>query len=325
MPRVLITGAAGFIGMHTSIRFLREGWDVIGLDNINDYYSTKLKKDRLSNITQIANERDSVFKFYCADLNSNIWQEFDDLEITVLIHLAAQAGVRHSLINPRAYIEANILGFQSVLEFVEKHSIEKFIYASSSSVYGQSSKQPFNENEGCGHPESYYAATKRANELMAHSYYRTKQINSIGLRFFTVYGPWGRPDMAPHIFIQAAFQKAAINVFNHGNQMRDFTYIDDIVEGITKLVKENTNTTGALVLNIGKGKPDSLMDFIKIIEFYTERKLNKKFIEAQVGDVKHTCADTNMLKRLIGYTPEINLDYGIMKYVDWFKNYYQED
>ena len=200
MPRVLITGAAGFIGMHTSIRFLKEGWDVIGIDNLNNYYSVSLKKDRLKQIKLSSDKFDKEFLFYQEDLNSDIWDEFDNFKIDSLVHLAAQAGVRYSIENPKAYLESNILGFQKVIEFILKNKIYPFLYASSSSVYGKNSKQPFNENEPCNSPESYYAATKRANELMAHSYSKTHNLKSIGLRFFTVYGPWGRPDMAPMLF-----------------------------------------------------------------------------------------------------------------------------
>ena len=214
MP-ILVTGAAGFIGMHTSIRFLRDGWDVVGLDNFNDYYSVKLKEARAEEVSKQASILGRKFDLYREDLNSDIWTRLVGLNIEIVVHLAAQAGVRYSLENPRAYINSNILGFQSVLDFVETMNIQKFVYASSSSVYGKLSIQPFNELEPCTKPESYYAATKQANELMSYSYYQTKGITSIGLRFFTVYGPWGRPDMAPFIFTKAALSGSEIRVFNN--------------------------------------------------------------------------------------------------------------
>lgn len=266
MPRVLITGAAGFIGMHTSIRFLKEGWDVIGIDNLNNYYSVSLKKDRLKQIKLSSDKFDKEFLFYQEDLNSDIWDEFDNFKIDSLVHLAAQAGVRYSIENPRAYLESNILGFQKVIEFVLKNKIYPFLYASSSSVYGKNSKQPFNESEPCNSPESYYAATKRANELMAYSYSKTHNLKSIGLRFFTVYGPWGRPDIAPMLFAHAAFKNTAIDVFNYGRQKRDFTYLDDIVEGIYAIVIKGNQEIDNLLINIGNGSPVGLLDFISIIE-----------------------------------------------------------
>ena len=215
---VLITGAAGFIGMHASIRFLKEGWDVVGLDNMNDYYSVELKQNRVENIRVLAEELGRSFEMYEADLNSDVWKKLEYFDFEAIVHLAAQAGVRYSLENPRAYLESNILGFQSVLEFVSKTGIDRFVYASSSSVYGKNSIQPFTENAACDSPESYYASTKRANELMAKSYFNTQGVNSIGLRFFTVYGPWGRPDMAPMLFAKAGMNNKTIKVFNHGRR-----------------------------------------------------------------------------------------------------------
>jgi UDP-glucuronate 4-epimerase len=324
MPRVLITGAAGFIGMHTSIRFLREGWDVIGLDNMNDYYSVVLKRDRLKEVVNEAMKLGRSFEMFEADLNSTVWERLGSYNFEATIHLAAQAGVRYSLENPRAYIDSNILGFQSVLEFVESQSIQSFVYASSSSVYGKSSEQPFYENQACNNPESYYAATKKANELMAYSYYTTKQISSIGLRFFTVYGPWGRPDMAPYLFAKAAFRGDGINVFNHGNQKRDFTFIDDIIEGIFLSVANFKNVNGAEVFNIGCGSPTGLMDFITEIESATGRELKKTYVEAQLGDVEVTYADTQKLKSTFGYSPKIGLSEGISKFIEWFRLYHED-
>ena len=321
MPRILITGAAGFIGMHTSIRFLKEGWDVIGLDNLNDYYSVSLKEDRLKEIKKSSVEFDKEFLFYQEDLNSDIWDEFKNLKIDSLVHLAAQAGVRYSIENPRAYLESNILGFQKVIEFVLKKNVDRFLYASSSSVYGKNSEQPFSESEPCNSPESYYAATKRANELMAHSYSKTQGLKSIGLRFFTVYGPWGRPDMAPMLFAHAAFKKNTIEVFNYGKQKRDFTYVDDIIEGIYTLVIKDDYESDNLLMNIGNGSPVGLLDFISTIEKYS-CPIDKKMVAAQTGDVEVTYADTSLLSKTVGYKSKYNLDIGIQIFMNWFKNYY---
>lgn len=322
MPRVLITGAAGFIGMHTSIRFLKEGWDVVGLDNLNDYYSVKLKRDRLNEISNAVTKSTGTFEFFKADLNSNVWQELEPIDFNTIVHLAAQAGVRYSLENPRAYLESNILGFQSVLEFVSKQGIKKFIYASSSSVYGKNSPQPFTEKAACDSPESYYASTKRANELMAKSYFNTEGLSSIGLRFFTVYGPWGRPDMAPMLFAKAGSANKPIKVFNHGKQERDFTYIDDIVEGIFRLTSMENFPRQSLVCNIGYGAPVGLLDFISILEKGIGRELSKEFVDAQNGDVVSTYADTTLLESMVNYKPRISLGEGISLFMDWYNSYY---
>ena len=324
MPRVLITGAAGFIGMHTSIRFLREGWDVVGLDNMNDYYSVGLKRDRLKEITDKAKKSARGFEMFEADLNSNIWATLKTFDFAAVIHLAAQAGVRFSIENPKAYLESNIMGFQSVLEFVESQKIHRFIYASSSSVYGKSSNQPFSESEPCNEPESYYAATKKSNELMAYTYFKTKGVVSVGLRFFTVYGPWGRPDMAPMLFAHAAFNEKPIQVFNYGHQSRDFTYVDDIVEGIFRLIDMPIFPNAAEVCNIGNGHPVQLIDFIKHIETSTQTELEKEYVEEQKGDVAQTYADTSKLFELTGYSSVTNLAVGIQKFIDWYKEYYKQ-
>ena len=323
MPRVLITGAAGFIGMHTSIRFLREGWDVIGLDNMNDYYSVDLKRDRLAEIVKTANNLDKSFEMLEADLNSEVWEKFENIEFEATVHLAAQAGVRYSIENPRAYLESNILGFQSVLEFVSKKGIERLLYASSSSVYGKNSLQPFSEEAPCDSPESYYASTKRANELMAKSYFQTEGLSSIGLRFFTVYGPWGRPDMAPMLFAKAGSANETIKVFNHGKQERDFTYIDDIVEGIFLLTTMENFPNQSLVCNIGHGAPVGLMEFISLLEKSIGREFSKEFVDAQKGDVESTYADTTLLESKVNYRARVSLDQGIPLFVDWFKSYYK--
>ena len=323
MPRVLITGAAGFIGMHTSIRFLKEGWDVIGLDNLNDYYSVALKRNRLAEIVKTANNLDKAFEILEADLNSDVWGKFENIEFEAIVHLAAQAGVRYSIENPRAYLESNILGFQSVLEFVSKKGIERFLYASSSSVYGKNSSQPFSEKAPCDSPESYYASTKRANELMAKSLFHTEGLSSLGLRFFTVYGPWGRPDMAPMLFAKAGSSNQTIKVFNHGKQERDFTYVDDIVEGIVKLTTMENFPDQALVCNIGNGAPIGLMDFISILEKSMGIEFRKEFIDAQKGDVESTYADTTLLESLVDYKAKVGLEKGIPLFMDWYRSYFK--
>ena len=324
MPRVLITGAAGFIGMHTSIRFLREGWDVVGIDNINDYYSPNYKRKRLQLIEQVEKSLLSKFIFFEKDINSEVWKIFSEYHFDALIHLAAQAGVRYSIENPRAYLTSNITGFQAVLEFVEKKKIKNFLYASSSSVYGKSSRQPFTEEQDCNHPESYYAATKKTNELMAYAAFKTKDVSSLGLRFFTVYGPWGRPDMAPFLFAQAALNNGCIQVFNYGRQQRDFTYIDDIVEGVYRLAILK-DFKGAEVCNIGFGQPSSLETFINLIETEMGVTLDKKYVEAQPGDVEITYASTDKLKGLIDHVPKISLEHGISQFIDWFKSYHDRN
>ena len=325
MPRVLITGAAGFIGMHTSIRFLREGWDVVGLDNMNDYYSVALKRDRLAEIKAVATNVDLCFDMFEADLNSNVWEELKFFDYQAIIHLAAQAGVRYSIENPRAYLASNILGFQSVLEFVSRKGVKRFLYASSSSVYGKNSPQPFSETAACDSPESYYASTKKANELMAKSYFHTEGLSSIGLRFFTVYGPWGRPDMAPMLFTKAGFSNEGIKVFNHGNQKRDFTYIDDIVEGIFLLTTIEIFPKQSMVFNIGNGSPVALMDFISVLEKIIGKELHKEFVEAQKGDVESTYANISRLKSWVNYSPKTDIETGVNRFIEWFKSYHNYD
>ena len=323
MPRVLITGAAGFIGMHASVRFLQEGWDVVGIDNFNDYYPVDLKRDRLIELKFTASRLGRSFIMFEENLNSEVWLSLKSFDFNAIIHLAAQAGVRYSIENPRAYLESNILGFQSVLDFVAATDQKRFLYASSSSVYGKNSSQPFSESEACNSPESYYAATKRANELMAKSYFHTKGISSMGLRFFTVYGPWGRPDMAPMIFAKAGLSDRTIKVFNHGNQKRDFTYIDDIVEGIYLLATMTNFPYQAMVCNIGNGAPVGLMDFISTLEKSIGKKFDKDFIDAQNGDVESTYADTTLLKSLVSYKPLTGLDKGIPLFMEWYRSYYK--
>lgn len=333
--KVLVTGAAGFIGFHTSKELLKKGYHVIGLDNINNYYPISLKIDRLKElgIYVDVNDKNSLryearnFTFIYGDIvDKQLWQILNEYKIDKVIHLAAQAGVRYSLLNPDLYIDSNIVGFQNILEFCSKQSITGLLYASSSSVYGKNSAQPFSETDLCNQPESFYAATKRFNELAAYSYYKTKNVSSIGMRFFTVYGPWGRPDMAPMIFADAALNGRSVSVFNYGNQMRDFTYIDDVVKSVILLFEKmiDANYNGAEVINIGRGSPVSLMDFIELIEKYFKKELEKHFVEEQSGDVAITFADTTKLLNFISEFPYTNLDEGLKHFCYWYLDYYKK-
>jgi UDP-glucuronate 4-epimerase len=323
----LITGVAGFIGFHLAKALLNEGHSLIGVDNFNDYYDPQLKFDRLKQLgvsfdrNQLVFQRNHLTIFNAHIEDEKIWTDLEKFKIDRIIHLAAQAGVRHSLTNPMSYVNSNIIGFQRVIDFSVKQNVNDLIYASSSSVYGVNSSLPLNEEESCSQPESFYAATKRANELMAFSYYKTKKLKSLGLRFFTVYGPWGRPDMAPMLFANAATMNLPIKVFNNGNQRRDFTYIDDIVFAIIKCI--SIGLKEPIVLNIGRGSSVLLMDFIKEIEENFNVNLDKEFMSAQLGDVRETFADTSKLVELTGYTPQINLQEGIRRFADWYKGYYK--
>lgn len=315
---ILITGCAGFIGMHLTIKFIKNKFNVVGLDNENSYYDVDLKKARLANIESFDYPN---FKYIKCDLNDDkAWEEISKFNIVSVFHLAAQAGVRYSITNPWAYINSNILGFQKLLDYIVKNKIEDFFYASSSSVYGKTNQIPFNESNNCNKPESYYAATKLSNEMIAYAYSKTHNLKSVGLRFFTVYGPWGRPDMAPFLFVKAAFENKKIKVFNYGNQQRDFTYVDDIIHSIFLLYKNKIEIKSSTVYNIGNGLPVNLKEFIKIIEEETNSKLKKEYVEAQKGDVEITYADTSNLYSIIKFKPEINLRSGIRSFVNWYKN-----
>ena len=337
---VLITGAAGFIGASLCIKLLQSGLNVIGIDNVNDYYDINLKKDRLKSIDQVSNKVGSNWQFFLIDLIDThaISKLFKKFKFEVVINLAAQAGVRYSLINPSAYINSNLVGFGNILEAIRINEIENFIYASSSSVYGLSKKIPFSENDCVSHPISLYAATKSSNELMAHSYSHLYGIKSIGLRFFTVYGPWGRPDMAPMIFARSIYEKKPINVFNYGKMQRDFTYIDDVVESVFRCCfkpaeidisfnKENSKPSTSFaphrIFNVGNKTPINLLEFIEILEKYIGINAIKNFQPMQPGDVVKTYADTEMLEKWINFKPQTSLDIGIKKFIKWYSEYYK--
>jgi len=330
---ILVTGAAGFIGFHMVKKLNAQNLCVVGFDSLNDYYDVNLKKNRVralgietDNFTdfELHSTKNKLFHFFKGELESaQSWQLLQEaFEITSIIHLAAQAGVRYSLDQPRKYISANVLGFLNVLEFCRENNLKKLIYASSSSVYGMESQQPFSENEACDKPVSLYAATKKSNELMAFTYHHLYGIESIGLRFFTVYGPWGRPDMAPYLFTQAAFENKPIKVFNNGNQSRDFTYVDDIVNGIYQVYQQPEKIEGATVCNIGNGSPVSLMKFIEAIEIASGTLFEKQYMPAQPGDVAHTYADTSILKSTFDYNPSTDIHAGVAAFVKWYAEYY---
>jgi UDP-glucuronate 4-epimerase len=331
--QILVTGAAGFIGFHLVKELTNRGYEVIGVDNLNDYYDRKLKEDRISNV------KSSFFKFFQVDIanKKQIFNIFRNHNIKIVINLAAQAGVRYSLINPYAYIDSNIIGFTNILEACRDKGIEHLIYASSSSVYGANTKIPFSIHDHVDHPLSLYAATKRANELLAHTYSHLYGIPTTGLRFFTVYGPWGRPDMAYFSFSRDIMEGKTIKVFNYGKMSRDFTYIDDIVEGIVRLIhkppKPNQNWDGKnpdpsssyapyKIYNIGNNKPVELTKFIEILERLLGRKAKIEYLPMQAGDVHITYADISDLEREIGFKPTTSIEEGLEKFVNWFKSYY---
>lgn len=333
--KILVTGAAGFIGFHLS-RFLVEGGDdVVGLDNINSYYSQQLKFDRLQELgvpakaAQNYNEicesgKYSTFRFIRLNLEdrTNLPDFFKNFKFDKVINLAAQAGVRYSIENPQAYIDSNIVGFANLLECCRHSKVKHLIYASSSSVYGQNEKVPFSEEDNVDHPISLYAATKKSNELMAYTYSHLYDINTIGLRFFTVYGPWGRPDMAMFLFADAIRKGNTIKVFNQGDLERDFTYIDDIIDGVAKVVKNEKEGKKYSLYNIGNSKPVKLLDFIGEIEKQLGVEAKKEMLPMQAGDVNRTWADVDALKKNFGYNAQINVSEGVGKFIDWYKLYY---
>ena len=335
MSKILVTGAAGFIGAEVCLRLLERGDQVVGLDNLNDYYEVSLKEARLARFSG-----HSDFRFVKMNLEDRASIEglFEEEGFDKVVNLAAQAGVRYSLENPHAYVDSNIVGFVNILEGCRHHQIKHLVYASSSSVYGANETMPFSVHDNVDHPLSLYAASKKANELMAHSYAHLYQLPTTGLRFFTVYGPWGRPDMAPILFTKAILEGRAINIFNHGKMRRDFTYIDDIVEGVIRVLdstaEPNPAWTGMKpdpasskapwrIYNIGNSQPIALMDFIKAIEDALGIEAKKNFMPMQAGDVVATSADVQALMDDVGFKPDTPLKNGVKQFVDWYRSYYE--
>lgn len=326
--KILVTGAAGFIGFHVARRLLEAGHEVLGLDNVNDYYGPELKESRLEILQAFAE-----FKFYRSDLVNKAYIEeiFKTNDVHVVIHLAAQAGVRYSITNPDVYISSNIVGFFNVLEAIRAHPVKHFIYASSSSVYGGNKKVPFSEEDKVDQPISLYAATKKSNELMAHTYAHLYGIPSTGLRFFTVFGPWGRPDMALYKFAEKISNDEEIEIFNNGEMTRDFTYIDDVVESVNRLIPEvpakedeaGDHLVPHNIYNIGSNHPVNLLRYIESLEKAMGKTARKKFMPIQPGDVKDTYADVSPLVAKIKYSPSTPIDRGIDEFVKWFKEYKQ--
>ena len=333
--KILITGIAGFIGYHFAKMIVNNNVEVIGLDNINNYYQIGLKYDRLaalgiarkeimeSKLLQSVHHKN--LKFIKADIADSYEVErlFANEKFTHVVHLAAQAGVRYSFENPRAYVNSNLVGFANILESCKNHSVEHLVFASSSSVYGRSKQIPFSESDVVDNPVSFYAATKKSNELMAHTYSDAYGLQTTGLRFFTVYGPWGRPDMAPMLFANAMKEGKPIKVFNNGKMKRDFTYIDDVVEGIAKTMHyKNNENPPYQIFNIGNSTPVDLMDFISLMEKEMGVTVKKQMLPMQPGDLEVTYADTGKLVKLTGYKPKTELKNGIKLFIKWFSMYY---
>ncbi|MFK7900496.1 MAG: NAD-dependent epimerase [Cyclobacteriaceae bacterium] len=333
MKKILVTGAAGFIGFHLSKRLLKDGYKVVGIDDLNDYYDVELKKKRLAQLSS-----NKSFSFHKAQLQDKeaIHTLFEKERPQLVMNLAAQAGVRYSIENPYAYLDSNVTGYLNILEACRHYPVEHLVYASSSSVYGGNTKMPFSVNDSVDHPVSLYAATKKANELMAHTYSHLYNVPTTGLRFFTVYGPWGRPDMALFLFADAILKGEPIKVFNNGNMRRDFTYVDDIVEGIVRLLpkppvkNENwdakkadpaTSSAPYQVFNIGNNRPESLMRYIEILEENLGQVAKKDFLPLQPGDVPETYADVTALEDYVDFKPNTSLEDGIGEFVKWYKEY----
>ena len=335
MKRILVTGAAGFIGFHLCKRLITDGNQVIGLDNLNDYYDVRLKQARLAQLEQLPD-----FSFVKMGLEERepLHKLFESEKFDTVVNLAAQAGVRYSLTNPYAYIDSNISGFINILEGCRHHGVKHLVYASSSSVYGANTTMPFSVHHNVDHPMSLYAATKKANELMAHTYSSLYGIPTTGLRFFTVYGPWGRPDMAMFLFTKAILEGRPIDVFNHGKMRRDFTYVDDIVEGVVRVIgntpKPDSSWSGAepdpgtsfapyKIYNIGNNQPVELIRFIEVLEQCLGKKATKNLLPIQAGDVPATYADVDDLMNDVGFRPTTSIEDGIRKFVEWYRGYYQ--
>jgi UDP-glucuronate 4-epimerase len=337
--RVLVTGCAGFIGFHTAKRLLERGDAVVGFDVVNDYYDRRLKEARLAVLQQRGAELDAPYKFVRANLadSAAVQECFAAGPFDRMIHLAAQAGVRYSLEHPEAYVESNLVGFANVLEACRRHKVPHLTYASTSSVYGANTKLPFSEHDGVDHPLQFYAATKRANELMAHAYSHLFGLPSTGLRFFTVYGPWGRPDMALFIFTKSILEGRPINLFNYGRHVRDFTYIDDIVDGILRASDDiarpdpgwdsanpdpATSNAPFRIFNIGANRPVELMAYVEALEDALGKKAIKEFLPLQAGDVPVTISDISTTREAIGYSPAISIREGIGHFVKWYREYH---
>ncbi len=332
--KILVTGAAGFIGMHLSLRLLAAGHVVVGLDNLNDYYDVALKKARLARL-----EHDNQFAFHQIDLSDRAGMEalFAAEAFDCVINLAAQAGVRYSIENPHSYVDSNVTGFLHILEGCRHHNVGHLIYASSSSVYGLDEAMPFSEAQSTDHPMALYGATKKANEMMAHSYSNLYGLPTTGLRFFTVYGPWGRPDMALFLFTKAILAGEPIQIFNHGQMVRDFTFVDDIVEGIVRLVDKpaapapdfnaaqpdsGLSSKPYRIFNIGNSQPTPLMDYVTAVEDALGIEAIKEFQPMQAGDVKATNADTSRLDDWVGFKPNTPVKEGVARFIAWYREYY---
>ena len=347
--KILVTGTAGFIGHFTALSLVKQGYDVVGLDNINDYYDPDLKYGRLKEqgfertsvkeSTLITSAKHKKLKFIKCSLEDTTTMNklFSDEKFDYVCHLAAQAGVRYSIENPQAYVQSNIVGFLNIIENCRHHKIKHLVFASSSSVYGLNKSMPFNTSDHTDHPVSLYAATKKSNEMMAHTYAHLYKVPMTGLRFFTVYGPWGRPDMAPFLFTDAAFHNKPIKVFNNGDMFRDFTYVGDIVEGISRVIDkapqanaewDNTHPNPATssapyqIFNIGNHKPVRLLDFISAIEKASGIEIQKEMYPMQDGDVQYTYADIETFMEYTGYTPNTKLQDGINEFVKWYQEFY---
>lgn len=336
MKKILVTGAAGFIGAHLSKKLISNGIEVVGLDNINDYYDPQLKVDRLAELTG-GSDKFTHVNIELSDRES-VKKLFEQHQFEAVVNLAAQAGVRYSLINPHSYVDTNIVGFVNILEGCRHGGVKHFIYASSSSVYGANTKMPFSVHDNVDHPVSLYAASKKANELMAHTYSHLFGLPTTGLRFFTVYGPWGRPDMALFLFTKAIMADHPIDVFNNGNMERDFTYIDDIVEGVYRVIHKIPQGYGEWtgdnpdpatsycpyrIYNIGNNNKEKLLRYIEVLEECLGKKAEKNFMDMQPGDVPATYANVDDLLNDFDYKPNTTLEYGIGQFVDWYKKYYR--
>ena len=335
LQKILITGAAGFIGHALAKRLLKEGREVTGLDNLNDYYDVQLKKDRLAELQIMPG-----FRFVYQDLADREASTalFAENRFDAVVNLAAQAGVRYSLINPQSYVDTNLVGFANILEGCRHGGVKHLVFASSSSVYGANTKMPFSVHDNVDHPVSLYAASKKANELMAHTYSHLFALPATGLRFFTVYGPWGRPDMALFLFTKAMLAGRPINVFNNGNMERDFTYIDDIIEGVVRVLDKvpvadpnwnrmepdpATSYCPWRIYNIGNNNKERLMRYIEVLEDCLGRKAEKNFLPMQAGDVPATYADVTDLVRDVGFQPNTSIEKGVRSFVDWYRHYYK--